>query len=104
MKRFLLFVAVVFLFALQATAQAPRTISHQGRLTDNLGVPLTDSMLTMQFDIYNTSGGAAPSLLSQTSSVPTVGGIYNVNLGPIRSRLQSGSLAWDYGPSCRRRI
>ncbi|MFV1980966.1 MAG: hypothetical protein ACC655_07425 [Rhodothermia bacterium] len=83
MKPTLLGVAVVFLFALQTTAQAPRTISHQGRLTDNAGVPLIDSTWTIQFDIYNASGGAASSMWSQTLGVPTVGGIYNVNLGPI---------------------
>ena len=47
MKRSLLAVAVVSLFAIQTIAQAPRTISHQGRLADNVGQPLTDSTWTI---------------------------------------------------------
>ncbi|MFV1980939.1 MAG: hypothetical protein ACC655_07285 [Rhodothermia bacterium] len=83
MKPILLGVAIVSLFALQTTAQTPRTISHQGRLTDAVGQPLTDSTWAMKFVIYDGPNAVSSSLWSQTSGVQTKGGIYNIVLGPI---------------------
>jgi len=83
MKRTLLALAVLSLFALQTTAQTPRTISHQGRLTDTVGQPLTDSTWTLKFVIYDGPNAVSSSLWSQTSGVQTEGGIYNIVLGPI---------------------
>ncbi len=67
-------------------AQAPDSLSHQGLLTDNLGVPVSDGNYNIVFALYDTpSGGSA--LWSEThngaNAVTTTGGIFNVVLGGL---------------------
>ena len=68
MKRSFLSLVVVTFVSLQTIAQAPRTISHQGRLTDNLGQVLKDSTWSMKFTLYNRGG---ETVWTQTSGVAT---------------------------------
>lgn len=82
-SRSLIVVAALCVANLSATfGQAPRTISHQGFLTDLGGSPVADDTRPMTFSIYDlASGGTA--LWSETKSVATSGGIYNTELGSL---------------------
>lgn len=65
-------------------SQAPRTISHQGRLTDLSGLPVADASRSMTFKLYDVpSGGSA--LWSETKSVATVNGVFSTELGSVTS-------------------
>lgn len=61
-------------------AQAPRTISHQGILTDPSGDPVGDATRSMTFGIYDVSSGGS-ALWTETKSVETVNGVFNTELG-----------------------
>lgn len=77
----------VFLFGFgfgfgNVKAQTPRTISHQGLLTDNTGTPVADSSRTMRFSIHSDIVGGT-EFWSETKSVTTANGVYNTNLGSM---------------------
>lgn len=61
-------------------AQAPRTISHQGILTDPSGTPVADASRSMTFAIYDVSSSGSP-LWTETKDVETIDGIFNTQLG-----------------------
>ncbi|MFV1979884.1 MAG: hypothetical protein ACC655_01910 [Rhodothermia bacterium] len=73
-------VLLVLLQAVTLSAQAPRTISHQGRLTDSGGTPVADASRSMTFNIYNVASGGT-ALWTETKNVGTVGGVFNTILG-----------------------
>lgn len=67
-----------------AIGEVPRTISYQGRLTDNLGAPVVDANYNLNFRIWNDPVSVALANLKWESgavSVATVSGLFNVNLG-----------------------
>jgi hypothetical protein len=66
------------------SAQAPKIISHQGRLTDNLGDPVSDGSRNMTFRLYGTSAGGS-ALWEETRSVATTNGFFAVELGSVSS-------------------
>lgn len=81
MKRLLFCMAGLSLLCAEAVAQAPRTISHQGLLTDLAGQPVVDSTWSIKFSIHDGSGSG--EIWSSTEAVATTNGIYDVILGPI---------------------
>jgi hypothetical protein len=61
-------------------ATPPRTISYQGYLTDNNGVPVTEKAKPIGFALYSTASGSVP-LWSESQDVKVIRGIYSVELG-----------------------
>lgn len=82
MKRLLVLSALLFTyFAMNVNAS---TITYQGKLLDNLGLPVNLSGVTMTFAIYNASSGGTklwPSGASASKTVDVVNGLYSVTLG-----------------------
>ncbi len=74
--------AVVLAFALGAGAMAdvPYTISYQGVLRDELGVPLPDGSYDITFRLYDVDTGGAP-LWEETQTVALSEGLFSVHLG-----------------------
>jgi hypothetical protein len=72
----------------------PQMLSYQGKLTDTLGQPVTDSTYSVEFRLYTVpSGGAA--FWNETRSVTTKAGLLSVLLGsvtPIGSVPDAGAL------------
>ncbi|MGH8003634.1 MAG: hypothetical protein ACRECJ_02780, partial [Limisphaerales bacterium] len=63
-------------------AAIPQLINTQGVLRDGLGNPVPDASYSTTFRIYDAvSGGSI--LWSETQSVATLGGQFNVNLGAV---------------------
>jgi hypothetical protein len=88
-----LVVLLVLAAAKPADAQIPRTISVQGLLTDDAGNPVVDDTRSTTFRLYATSGGGA-AFWTQTKSVSTVDGIYDVILGPIADTVPFDDSYW----------
>ena len=63
-------------------AAVPQRINYQGKLLDNLGAPVTDGSRNITFRIFNVSVGGA-ALWSETQSVSTQDGLFNVILGSV---------------------
>ncbi len=81
LKLFLLLGAGILLFfVVQAWADVPKLINFQGRLTDGSGTPVKDSTYAVLFTIYDDATGGT-NLWSETQSVATKAGTFNVNLG-----------------------
>jgi len=90
-KMFLIGLAVCFLTAAFAAAQAPTTISYQGRLTDAAGDPLTDPPVVF-FYIYAAATGGAPLYTSPAMNIhPDANGVFTVELGPFAANVFDGS-------------
>ncbi|MBN2464050.1 hypothetical protein JXD38_00295 [candidate division WOR-3 bacterium] len=84
----------------QAAAQSvesiviPQMLSYQGKLTDTLGVPVSDTSYQVTFRFYTAPTGGT-SFWSETQTVQTQGGLFSVLLGSvaqIESVPSSGSL------------
>jgi opacity protein-like surface antigen len=78
MKKFLL--ALVLLVPALALAQAPRTISYQGYLTNSAGAPQNGTH-GIVFSLYTAPSGGAPLWTETQPSVQVVNGNYSVILG-----------------------
>jgi hypothetical protein len=64
------------------SADPPETMSYQGVLNDNAGVPVPDGTYSLEFRLYDVvTGGTA--LWSEVQSVLVEGGIFNVTLGSV---------------------
>ena len=74
------FVLIALVFVQLATADIPRSISYQGRLTDAGGAPLT-GMYTITFRIYDAAVGGATLYNSGGISVTATDGLFSVNIG-----------------------
>ncbi len=62
--------------------QIPRSLSYQGKLTDDQGNPVPDSTYSITFRLFNVpSGGTA--YWSETQSIQTRGGLFHTLLGSI---------------------
>jgi hypothetical protein len=71
--------------SLEAEAMAitiPQMLSYQGKLTDTLGSPVEDTTYSVEFRLYTVPTGGAP-FWSETQSVVTRGGLFNVLLGSV---------------------
>ncbi len=90
-KVFLIGLAVSLLTAAFAAAQAPTTISYQGRLADASGQPLTDPPAVI-FAIYATPTGGTALYTSPAMNIhPDDNGVFTVELGPFSSLVFNGS-------------
>ncbi len=74
------FLLIALVFVQLATADIPRSISYQGRLTDAGGAPLT-GMYTITFRIYDAAVGGATLYNSGGISVTATDGLFSVNIG-----------------------
>jgi hypothetical protein len=95
MRRPILAGLVLALLApLPALAAVPSTISYQGMLTDNLGVPVADGSYDMSFRIYDVpSGGAA--LFSEDHSGANAVAISKGNLSVVLGSLVTLDLPFN---------
>jgi hypothetical protein len=84
----------------QAAAQSvesiviPQMLSYQGKLTDTLGVPVSDTTYQVTFRLYTVATGGA-SFWNETQTVRTRSGLFSTLLGSvsqIESVPSSGSL------------
>src|SRR4030067_3562852 len=81
LKLFLWVGMLIFLSSsITAWADVPRLINFQGKITDGSGTPVKDSTYSVLFTIYNALVGGT-NLWSETDTVATKGGTFNVNLG-----------------------
>lgn len=64
-------------------ADVPGTLTHQGRLFDKSGEPLSKTV-SMTFNFYNNEGESIPAI-SETLDVPVEDGYFSVSLGEINS-------------------
>ncbi|MFC1681136.1 hypothetical protein ACFL1S_05010 [Pseudomonadota bacterium] len=70
----------LFLYAGSACAFAPTTMTYQGRLTDNSGVPINTSV-NMVFSLYTQSSGGTAIWTESHTGVSVSGGVFQVILG-----------------------
>jgi len=76
--------AAVVTLAAALMAGAPQVISFQGRLTDDLGIPVADGPADVRIIIWNDPTAALPEnevWNSGVVTVTTVGGLFSLNLG-----------------------
>ena len=76
-------------------ADVPSTLTHQGRLFDDMGVPITDT-LPITFNFYTGPNEAAPDV-SETIDVTLEDGYFSVSIGEansIQDMLQGGALLY----------
>ncbi|MBL0176373.1 MAG: hypothetical protein IPP94_14090 [Ignavibacteria bacterium] len=76
------------LCASAAQAQAPRTISFQGVLTDAQGTLVPDGNHTLALALYGAATGGT-ALYTETQTVPVVKGIFNAIIGSVTPLPQS---------------
>jgi hypothetical protein len=83
--RYALFVTIIIMLFWglvgNAPGEVPGSINYQARLTDSLGLPLTDGNYDITFSIYNASVDGAQLWTSGTQSVLIIGGLFNYQLG-----------------------
>jgi len=63
------------------SAEIPRMINYQGKVTELDGDPIADGIYTMRFQIYNQLVGGSPLWDSGNQAVIVTGGIFSINLG-----------------------
>lgn len=64
-------------------SEAPTLIPFQGRLTDQQGVPYSNSQYTVTFNIYDVPAGSSSLWTERHEKVGIVNGMINVFLGSI---------------------
>lgn len=85
--------AALLLMTTVVMAQAPNTISYQGRLADDAGDAIT-TQVSVTFAIYAAASGGS-ALYTQTLNVtPDQNGVFTVQLGPIGGTVFDGSLRY----------
>ncbi len=86
MKSSLLFLTVICLISIltldSAFAQAPKTISYQGYLTDNNQEVVTDDDYSITFKIYDQAGGGN-ALWTESKTVGVAAGVFTAILGQL---------------------
>jgi len=77
------FRTILFIFAvavLSISAQVPRTMNYQGKLTDDSGIAVSGPV-SITFHIYNTATGGTPLWSEAHASVTVTNGLFDVILG-----------------------
>ena len=72
----------------------PQMLSYQGKLTDTLGVPVSDTTYKITFQLYTVPTGGSP-FWNEGQTVRTLSGLFSTLLGsvaPIESVPSSGNL------------
>jgi len=80
MKRTILFIVFLVLSAHLCSAQVPRTLSYQGKITLADGTSVDDGTYTLTFRLYDVSSGGT-ALWTETQSVEINDGVFDVILG-----------------------
>lgn len=82
-----LFLALVFAVCVAAASTIsyaqqgiPKKITYQGVLIDTTGIPVCDSVWTVDLKLYNVAAGGT-AIWSERHTVTTNGGVFNVVLG-----------------------
>ena len=70
----------ILAFALELVAQAPKTLSYQGVLTDAQGNPVPDGTVELTCRLYQDASGGNP-LWAETQQVAVTGGVFSTILG-----------------------
>ena len=86
----LLALAILLMAALPAAAQAPGTISYQGRLADDAGAPITTAV-SVTFGIYAAASGGTALYSQVIGFTPDANGIFTVQLGPFGATVFDGN-------------
>ncbi|MCX6825915.1 MAG: hypothetical protein NTV06_01410, partial [candidate division Zixibacteria bacterium] len=92
----LVMMVVMFAAALEAVAQAPGTITYQGRLTNASGIMITDST-DIIFNIYDDITGGSSPWTEQIRVGPDSQGVFTVQLGetmPLTNVTFDGTRKW----------
>ena len=80
MKALAIIATLIIMLSAAAAADVPKTMTYQGILTDNGGVPVADNNYTITFRIYDEVGQGS-LVWEETSIVPVFGGVFTVVLG-----------------------
>lgn len=85
MKRLVLAIlaALALALAVPALAQAPRTISYQGTLTDPAGAPVPNGPYALTVRLYDVASGGAALYTETHPAVSVVLGGFNVVVGSV---------------------
>ncbi len=79
-KRVFFFVTIIL--ALSLTAQVPRTMNYQGKLTDGSGVAVhAPGGIAVTFRIFDVSSGGTALWSEAHASIPVTNGLFDVILG-----------------------
>ncbi len=81
MKKLLPLVCGLVLLAAGASADIPKTIAYQGRVTDDSGIPVPDTSYTMRFGIHDAETGGSLLWDSGDLLVEVSAGVFNATLG-----------------------
>jgi hypothetical protein len=81
MKKLLPLACGIVLLAAWASADIPKTIAYQGRVTDDSGVPVPDTSYTMRLGVYDAATGGTLLWDSGDLSIDVSAGVFNVTLG-----------------------
>ena len=76
----ILFFVATFVTQTHAATGINRQINFQGKLTNSAGVNVSDSSYSVVFSLYSVSSGGT-AIWTETQSVTTVAGIFQVSLG-----------------------
>ncbi|MFH1194658.1 MAG: hypothetical protein V1720_03025 [bacterium] len=82
MKRVFLSIALFVLTSVFLQGQVPSTMSYQGILADNSGVPVPDGNYNLTFRLYNTANGGSP-VWEEGQLLPVSKGVFNAILGSV---------------------
>ena len=83
MKPWLLCALASVALAAPAFAQAPRTLSYQGILTDNFGIVIADGNYSLTLRLYDASSGGTLLYTEVQNPVAVVRGGFNVMIGSV---------------------
>jgi len=92
-KGIILTVAFVLAITLSAAAQAPNTMLYQGRLTDDIGDPITSST-SVTFYIHESEVTAIYVDSFIRTVIPDDNGVFTVELGPLSAADFDGDKLW----------
>ncbi len=81
MKKTIILIGVLLVLTMNATAEIPRLINYQGRLTDDLGAAVPDEDYPMNFCIYGSEAGADTIWSSGVQIVAVANGTFTYILG-----------------------
>ena len=91
-----------------SAGSVPHLLTHQGRLYDSMGMPIT-GMLDVQFNLYDAASGGM-SLWSETITITFDDGYFSASLGaktPLKPVIDGSSrspLAPRYASSHSKRV
>jgi len=92
-KGIILTVAFVLAITFSAAAQAPNTMLYQGRLTDDIGDPITSSTNATFYIFTTESAGVYVDSFIRTVE-PDDNGVFTVELGPLSAVDFDGDKLW----------